>query len=75
MVTSLVGVLVLAIIVAVGYIRNGTVRRSDTRQMAGVTAPQTADYTGSIGGTILVGMFGLGYFLAVVFSVIWLIVH
>lgn len=74
MVVTLVCALVLLLIAAVSYSRNGAIPRANPQQnQAG--SPQTVNYNGSMGGTILVGLFGLGYMGAVVFAVLGLVFH
>ena len=75
MATRLIIFSALAAIALVMYIRRKTALRENESKKAGVIAPPAVDYSGSIGGTIMVGMFGLGYLLAVVFSVIGLVVR
>lgn len=75
MVTRLIILWGLAALILVMYIRRKTSSRGNESKKAGVSAPAAVDYSGSIGGTIMIGMFGLGYLLAVVFSVIGLVVH
>jgi len=74
MVVSLACALVLLLIAIVSYSRNGAVPRTNSHQNQ-LGSPQTVNYSGSMGGTILVGLFGLGYMGSVVFAVLGLVLH
>lgn len=71
MAISLIGLLILVLVAAVYYGRHRIVPLGKKHQV-GADVPQSTDYSGSVGGIILIGMFGLGYVLAIVFVVIGL---
>jgi hypothetical protein len=75
MATRLIIVSGLAVIALMMYIWRRTAVRGNESKKPEVTARPAVDYSGSIGGTIMVGIFGLGYLLSIVFFVIGLVVR
>ena len=75
MATRLIIVSGLALIALMMYIWRRTAVRGNESNKPEVTPRPAVDYSGSIGGTIMVGIFGLGYLLSVVFFVIGLVVR
>jgi hypothetical protein len=75
MATRLIIVLGLALVALMMYIWRRTAVRGNESKKPDVTTRPAVDYSGSIGGTIMVGIFGLGYLLSIVFFVIGLVVR
>lgn len=75
MATRLIIVSGIVLIALMMYIWRRTAVRANESNKPEVTPRPAVDYSGSIGGTIMVGIFGLGYLLSVVFFVIGLVVR